>query len=146
MCFYKASSLLSLLQKFLHIVALQLLEVDAGGDAFKALLQCALSAGSAMVFKELLDLVTLFKRAEPAQRGNRAVAAEGGNFFCQRIPMCFEVVPGDLSRGRLSQQRRKNADVILLANFALIDEGERALRQLRLAERRKSEKEVVIVV
>src|SRR4051794_12843194 len=98
-----------------------------------------------MCRKKLLYLVALLYRAKSAQRGDRATAAKCCHLFCQCIPMGFQVVPSDLSRGRFSEERGEDADIILLANFALVDERQRALRQLRLTERREGKKEVVII-
>src|SRR6476469_1968226 len=59
--------------------------------------------------------------------------------------MGFEVVPCNLTRSRFRQQRREDADIILLPYFSLINQGEGTFCQLRLAKRRKREKKMVIV-
>src|SRR5579871_4731800 len=81
--------LLALGHPFFHVVALPLLEFRAIVDPLQALLQCALSAGCAMVGKKLLNVIMHGCGAKSAQSGNRAASAKGCHLFGQCVPMRF---------------------------------------------------------
>src|SRR5689334_648428 len=95
----EVSSLLALLQHFSHVLPLQLFKFHAVRNPLQALLQRAFSAGGTVVGKKLFDLIPHCSRAESAQCRNGAAAAKGCDFFRQRVPMCLEILPGNLTRG-----------------------------------------------
>src|SRR5262245_51043743 len=95
--------------------------------------------------EELFHLIAHRGGTEPAQRGNSTAASESGDLFGQRVPVGFQVVPCDRTRGGLGEQRGKEADVILLPQLALVDQGQRAPRQFRLGKRGQREEVAVVL-
>src|SRR5438067_1514299 len=105
--FTRAVPLPALPQELLHVAALQLLELHAAVDPLQALPQGTFGARRAVIGKKLFDVIAHLDRAESGQGGNGPTSAKAGDLLRQRIPVGFEVVPCDLTRRRLNQQRRK---------------------------------------
>src|SRR5579872_5178266 len=76
-----------------HARFLRLSEREAGIDAIEALLDGALSAGSFVAGKKLLDILAHGYGTRVAQRGNCPAPAKGCYFLGEIVPVNLEILP-----------------------------------------------------